>query len=113
MMLLVFPLQASWGAIATFCQHEEWATATKHVIAVSDAKADKNSTPENQKVPFNFDDDCAICHLVHHSNVIFSADGVTLPLLLPVLIAVATPHDAFVASSPFARPERPKWTRPV
>jgi hypothetical protein len=110
-MMLVLPLQLSWAAAATYCQHESSPAVShyghhvhKHLTKSGDAKSE--SSPSK----LLSDDDCTVCHLG-------GAGIVSMPSLsVPVDVAKAdTPRGIIplLTSSRPDRPERPKWKRAV
>jgi hypothetical protein len=106
-LLVLMPLQLSWAAMASYCQHESGQAAKhfghhahKHVTSQTDVD-DDSSSPLSGKPHA----DCASCHL--------SPVGIVLPSSLTVAPQLASiplqeppsfPHSAF-----FEGPERPQW----
>jgi hypothetical protein len=106
-LLLVLPFQASWAAVATYCQHETDVKvqhmghhAHEHEEAASHAAAD----PQAPTV----DNDCAACHM-------FSASVIVMPQALFATQSIT--GQGIISSADFTqilrptRPERPKWSR--
>lgn len=113
LMLFVLPLQASWGAFATYKSHGK-AASVNHAAqydAASESSAIAGSPAD--KTPVGFDGDCAVCHLAHHSNVILPPIGIVAPQFNEVPSQSFTPTDTFIRSLPSPRPERPKWSTAV
>lgn len=105
MLLLVFlPLQSSWAAAATYCEHESSTQAPhighhehEHHGAVADASDDESAAM--------FDADCDHCH--GH----FSA-ALSLPMAVPTFTGVgqSTPWTEVGSPAPVVSPpERPQW----
>ena len=105
--LLVFmPLQLSWAAVASYCQHETGAAA-KHVghhDHQHKAADGKETAPDPTKTGGG-DPDCASCHAGCSSAL---PGEVTLPPMFSSSIDIAD-YWARLTSPPFERLERPQW----
>lgn len=105
-LLALFPLQASWAAVAAYCQHEEGAAAQhlghhEHVHQASSADKRAPSGPST----VGLDLDCAACHASHVQPLL--TDEISLPSLL-------APSPALSRSLPYLSiaagvPEKPNW----
>jgi hypothetical protein len=117
-MLLLLPLQFSWAAVASYCQHERAAAAPavqhpghhEHQHASSEtqftAKAVDNNSSDNT-VAFSSDPDCHTCHglglgAIHHPEA---------PPGLPRTGAWAGPAAGPLAQLSPIPPDRPQWLR--
>ena len=106
-LLLVFmPLQLSWAAAASYCQHES-GTAAKHFghhdhqHKTADGK-DASSDPAKTT---GGDPDCASCHAGCSSAL---PRAVTISALADSSLGAAD-YWARLTSPPFERLERPQW----
>jgi len=105
-LLVLLPLQFSWAAMASYCQHETSVTAQHPGHHSHDhASADHPEAAQNSEPSACMDHDCATCHLgctaalVSDLNTTTAAASDDHPLHLQVM-----------ASQPSTeRPERPKW----
>jgi hypothetical protein len=105
--LLVFmPLQLTWAAVSTYCQHESGAAAKHpgHHDHEHKAADGKDTSPEPVKYGGG-DPDCAACHAGCAS---VPADGLTIHLAADSSLATED-RRARLTSPPFERPERPQW----
>lgn len=106
-MLIVVPLQISWAAAASYCEHESNPKTVhfghhehQHVASAEEIKADVS------KSAAAIDGDCTTCHLGGIAIL-------TMPTPAPVFEAANSPviieGKSLLASSRPSRPERPKW----
>ena len=109
LLLSLLPLQASWAAVAGYCQHEQGA-ATRHLghhehqhHQTQKAASDEASSPINAAA----DLDCSLGH----------AGGLVAMLTEPSLSAATLPVADLAASidpppssAPLDLPERPNWS---
>ncbi len=109
LMMIVLPLQLSWAAAATYCQHESSPAASHygHHVHKHQAKSDEAQS-ELSPSKLLSDDDCTVCQL--GGVGIVSMPSYSMP------IADATSDTAYaivplLKSTRPDRPERPKWTR--
>lgn len=118
-LFALMPLQFSWAAVASYCEHETQAGAghighhehEHHADAAVDADADAvavataDASADGDKALGAVDLDCGHCH--GHCNVML-----TLTMGLPGTLAAA-PRCASADGSSGAhapsRPERPQW----
>ena len=116
-LLVLLPLQFSWAAVATYCGHEEPASAAhfghhehqhhanvgEHAEPVADL--DTTADAKGDKAPGALDLDCDHCH-------VYCSVMLTLPSGLPGALSSTPPSatldDAGGAHAP-TRPERPQW----
>lgn len=112
LLLLVLPLQLSWAAAASYCQHGGAAEvaghlghhAHQHVQGADLAAAEEAPQNGDDKAPC-VDDDCAYCHL-----------GCLKTVGAPVMVLDVAPRPAFdtpavppIASHIPAGLDRPNW----
>lgn len=105
-LLVLLPLQFSWAAVASYCQHESGVTAnhpghhTHDHQAVDQHKPGKDASPST-----GVHHDCATCHLG-------CAAALTSDLSSPAA-AISQDHHSNYAVNPSRahteRPERPQW----
>jgi hypothetical protein len=103
-LLVLLPLQFSWAAAASYCQHET-GPATKH-FGHHEHKHHQDSNTTSDDLKLSVDADCAACHAG------CAAATVTVSSLAldtaPAVPAPWFPHAP--ASPPKAQPERPNWS---
>lgn len=106
-LMFLLPLQASWGAVADYCAHDELAQQSSHFghhqdeHHAHDSQADASDDQDSQ-YPQNHD------HSHSSSFVGFSADnanGVIIDFSSPQQV-LSTSKYSFLCQT---RPERPKW----
>ncbi len=109
-LLAMLPLQFSWAAVASYCEHETQGTGhfghhecQKHADA--SARADAEPDANGDKAPGAMDLDCGHCHGTC-SGMLTPASGV--PGALSTAPPSATLDEAVGAHAP-TRPERPQW----
>jgi len=111
-LLAMLPLQLSWAAVASYCEHETQGTGhfghhehQHHTDAGSDAGPVADAEAQGDKASGAMDLDCGHCH--GQCGVML-----TLPARLPGSLSTAPPtatiDEAGGAHAP-ARPERPQW----
>jgi len=115
-LLAMLPLQFSWAAVASYCEHEtqgaghfghhehehqHHADAGPNVEPVADADA------QGDKAPGAMDLDCGHCHGQCGVMLTLSAK---VPGTLSTARPSASANDAGSAHAP-TRPERPQWPR--
>ena len=105
-LLVLMPLQLSWAAMASYCQHESGAAAKHfgHHEHQHQAVDGKDASPEPAQYSGG-DPDCAACHGGCASVL---ADALTIHLVADSSLATAE-YRARLTSPPFERPERPQW----
>lgn len=104
LMLMLFPLQATWAAIGAYCQHESDVAAQHFGHHAHQHKADEGKTKKGA-LP-KFDADCAFCCVSGIAHFISSFDYIPIDELS--MAHALTASDA-LPSSLHERPERPKW----
>lgn len=109
LFLLVFlPLQASWAAAGSYCQHESGADA-QHFGHHEHHHQDKASQ-EGKAKPFKpglaVDGDCDACHSCCGA-ILIESQALPKVALVPVVNGLNLQRLRSVIS---ARPERPNWT---
>lgn len=110
LMLALLPLQFSWAAVATYCQHERSTSASTvqhvgHHEHQHDSGASGGKTKAGEKNLDKFDPDCRSCHglglgAVHVPVAKMPANrgsGMNAPVLSPL---------AGISPIP---PDRPQW----
>lgn len=105
-LLVLMPLQLSWAAMASYCQHETGAAAKHfgHHDHQHKAADGKDAAPDPAKTGGG-DPDCASCHAGGTSVL---ADALTIHLVADSSLGTAD-HRARLTSPPFERIERPQW----
>lgn len=105
-LLVLMPLQLSWAAMASYCQHESGAAA-KHFGHHEHQHQAKAGEPDQGKAkPLGtVDADCSFCHAC--CAAILSGTQDVPPLALASL-SITWHHDGSVSPLP-SRPERPNW----
>ncbi len=104
LMLMLFPLQATWAAIGAYCQHEKDVASQHfghhaHQHKADEGKSKKGSLPK-------LDADCAFCYVSGAAHFVSSIHYIPIDAL-----SMAPPRAGSDAlpSSLHERPERPKW----
>ena len=105
-LLVLMPLQLSWAALASYCQHESGVTAQHfgHHEHQHQTQADE---PDQGK-PKSFgmaDADCGLCQAGCTTIV---AAPQKIPPLSTASVSFGWPPDT-LASTSLSRPERPNW----
>ena len=110
-LVVLLPMQLSWAAVASYCQHESGVT-TQHVghhehqhETDAAASADTRDTSASPNATGAVDVDCGTCH---------AGCGTALFELVPLLVISfsSQAHRApalHLASHPASLPERPNW----
>ena len=112
-LVVLLPMQLSWAAVASYCQHEsDTATTSQHVghhehqhEADDIASADGNDASANPATTGAVDVDCGTCHAGCCTAMLQSLSLVmaTLPSETHSLSALR------LSSQPASLPERPNW----
>jgi hypothetical protein len=105
-LLVLLPLQFSWAAIASYCEHET-AVAAEHLghHTHDHGSADHQESSKKTAQSAGMDHDCATCHLGCAAALVSDLNTTTLatdnvhPLLLQVIVSQLSRE----------RPERPQW----
>ncbi len=90
--MLVMPLQASWSAVAAYCQHEQ-DLVVKH-FGHHEHKHEATSNNEGSQEAGKVHADCGYCHVVPAASFTASCNA----SVIPPAATYATP-DVFVFSS--------------
>ena len=105
-LLVLLPLQFSWAAMASYCEHETSVNATHPGHHTHDhASVDQQESSKNSPQSAGVDHDCATCHmgcaaaLVNYLNTISAAVSDDHPLHPQVIVSQLSRE----------RPERPNW----
>jgi len=108
-LLTLLPLQMSWAAVSSYCQHETDKTSQHfgHHEHKHQAKAD--DTPKTKSL-LAADADCGMCQLGGMGMLAAPSDGLSVNFNQSV---AALADIDFLASFRPERPERPKWVRAV
>lgn len=108
-VLVLVPLQFSWAAVGSYCQHETGAAAQHLGHHEHQHKADAaDGHDADVKLLSGTDADCASCH---------ACCATLLSTMAPLPLANAAPgqriaHRALVPPSlPPSLPDRPNWSR--
>lgn len=107
LLLLIVPLQVSWGAVSGYCKHES-GTAAKHFghhVHQHDASKSPDTATGDSGTANSIDPDCAGCHF-NYSLVIPSIVNTAAI----AFAGIAPPeHAARATSRADPPPERPQW----
>lgn len=121
-LVLLLPLQFSWAAVASYCQHESAAatspTQQQHVghhehqhhgdatpVQAQPDKGAKAAPTDTDTGPDTLDLDCGTCHAGCCAPI-----APTLTLVLATLPAETHGEPVFhLSSQPSSLPERPNW----
>ena len=113
-LLAMLPLQFSWAAVASYCEHETQGTGhfghhehEHHGDAGPHAEPAADADASGDKAPGAMDLDCGHCHGQCSVMPTLSA---TVPGTLSTAPPSASANEASGAHAP-ARPERPQWLR--
>lgn len=107
LMLLILPVQVSWGAASVYCNHESGAAAKHFGHHSHQHKAEPDDNKSSKSI-FVVDADCAFCQ--------FGNTGM-LAIPAPALLSISPQTESSflsadsVATTRPERPERPKWDR--
>ena len=105
-LLVLLPLQYSWAAMASYCEHETSVTAKHPGHHTHDhASIDQQESSKNAPQSPGMDDDCATCHMGCAAALVSDLSKTTLAASddHPLHLQVIASH---LASE---RPERPQW----
>jgi len=108
-LMLIFPLQASWAAVSSYCQHESGLKA-KHFGHHEHQHQSKASDPVKEKSKLVVDNDCAACHLYSAGTI---SNSISTTFLSRAEAEPVSSHIEFSSVLRPERPERPKWVRAV
>lgn len=110
LLLIFMPLQFSWAALSTYCQHES-DTTTTHIGHHDHQHKKSKHALENSKTPAELlknqssESDCSICLAAY--TPFFSRQ---LPVsLLALSASPITDYRAHIPAPPAQRLERPQW----
>ncbi len=107
-LVVMMPLQLSWAAVSSYCQHESGAAAKHfghHEHQHQQGTKVVGSDPTNAKAFGAVDTDCHFCHAA--SPVILSNEELASSIVAEPLFASWTADAS--RSNPSPRPERPNW----
>jgi len=106
LLLVLIPLQLTWAAAASYCQHESGA-ATKHFGHHEHRHQAKAGEPDQGKTKSlgTVDVDCSFCHACCAA---IPAGKHDVPPLGIASLSVTSHLDGSVSAFP-SRPERPNW----
>lgn len=107
LLLLIAPLQFSWGAISSYCKHVSSASAKHfgHQAHQHDASMSADIAADDSTTANSVDPDCAGCH-VNCTLVIHSISHIAAIAFAGV---APSDHKARAASRADPPPERPQW----
>ena len=105
-LLVLMPLQLSWAAMASYCQHETEVTAMHPGHHTHDhASDDRPVTGRDAAQSAGMDHDCATCHLGCSTALISDVSN--------TIVAASDDHplhlQAIASHLSRERPERPQW----
>lgn len=105
-LVIFLPMQLSWAAVASYCEHETEATAQHVGHHEHQHQADAQPTDsDSSKAYGSFDTDCGACHAGCCTAMLQS-----IPLLTISLSSDAHGAPALrLSSQPASLPERPNW----
>ncbi len=106
-LLLFMPLQLTWAAANTYCQHESGAAAQHfgHHNHQHQAQDDKSATPDPAQKYSGGDPDCTLCHAGYAAAL---TDSATIILATDSSLDAADYLTRLTAPL-FKRRERPQW----
>lgn len=111
-LLTILPLQATWAAVATYCQHEQEVKSRhfghhehQHEHGHEQAHAEEQQKDSSVK----FHTDCLTCHGAAAAMIMPRVDA---PPVAPNSLVVAS-SASHLTSIPSSRPEKPKWVLAV
>lgn len=110
LFLMVFlPLQMSWGAVESYCEHEKGRAAQHfgHHDHKHDASYDKLQAKDKQKPQGKVvvDPDCDRCHHAHASMAPMPTAQLVCPLGTVAVSSTVLPYRSHIPDTPF-RPDR-------
>lgn len=106
LLLSLLPLQASWAAVAGYCQHER-DIAVRHLGHHEHQHHLQPAAHEQQAAANASSDlDCGLCHA---SGLLALLPELNLATATVSLADLAAPVDLPSLSPPLERPERPNW----
>jgi hypothetical protein len=102
-LLIALPLQYSWAAAATYCQHEKaHPTHFGHHSHHHQAQADEPDTKSNSP---KFHSDCGYCHLSCQATILSIATDFMVPEALAPPNALTPSFSSYIPEGP-KRPDR-------
>ena len=113
-LLVLLPMQLSWAAVASYCQHESGTAATtqhfghhehQHSADVAPDAIDHGDTSTEPTGTGAIDVDCGTCHAGCSTPVLQSLTLV-MAKLPSALHSTSAVH---LSSQPASLPERPNW----
>lgn len=107
-LVVMMPLQLSWAAVSSYCQHESGAASKHfghHEHKHQQASKVGDSDQTKAKAFGTVDADCHFCHAC--SPVILSNTEVISSVVTEPLFAMWASEAS--RSNPSPRPERPNW----
>jgi hypothetical protein len=107
-LLTILPLQSTWAAVATYCQHEQEVKSHHfghHEHQHENGHEQAHAEEQQKDSSIKFHTDCLTCY------------GAAAAMIMPRVDAFPVePNSLLVASSDFrltsipsSRPEKPKW----
>ncbi|MGV3741162.1 MAG: cation efflux protein, CzcI family [Burkholderiaceae bacterium] len=106
LLLAILPLQATWAAVATYCQHEKESTSRHFGHHQHEHEHQHAQAEEQQKdSSIKFHTDCLTCQAAAAAMIIPAVDAVPVE----TASAVQVSSDPLLTSFPSSRPEKPKW----
>ena len=107
-LLVLMPLQLSWAAVGSYCDHESGQQAQHlghHPHQHTEGKGAADNKPGNIKQPGGTHADCSVCHA---GAAIASVDESSTPGSSAGAKSISWCSD-HAPSALKDRPERPKW----
>lgn len=106
-LLVLLPLQFSWAAMVSYCQHETGVAAKHPGHHTHDhGSADHQESSKNSSQSAGMYHDCATCHMGCTADMVSDLGKTT------VVASYDHPLHLQVIPSPLSRerPERPQWS---
>ncbi len=103
LLLSLIPLQVSWSAVASYCQHEQGASARHFGHHEHQHEAHKAA----QSGGVLADTDCSLCQAGFLTALMIEP---ALSVATPTVTGISEPVDSSHASAPIELPDRPNWS---
>lgn len=107
MLLTILPFQASWAAVAVYCQHEQ--VTAPHFGHHEHQHEQAHADDEQNGGSMTLHADCVACHGLAAAFVIPMADTSTFPSLAQAYLS----STSYLKSILPTRPEKPQWSLAV
>lgn len=117
-LLAVMPMQLSWAALASYCQHETVPARAAHFghhehdhqgpasrLQGDDLAKFQGDLPDDSASPLTPDDDCSFCHLGCAQALVASTAGASVQLPSPMVARLSPLRDSHIPPG-LERPDR-------